>query len=501
MIILDGYGLADPSEGNAIHLSETPFLDQVHKNYPLAKLTASGRMVGLPSGLMGNSEVGHLNLGAGRIVNQDITRIDSSIADKSLLQNQVILDSIHYALKNGSTWHILGLISDGGVHSSLNHLSALLTMAKQAGLSRVLIHAITDGRDTPPMSGIDHIDTIEREMKNIGIGRIASICGRYWTMDRDKRWKRVMHGYNLLVNSVGNYSPNSKEALRKSYQNNITDEFVEPTVIVQDGQNPTNGIRDNDSVFFFNFRADRAREISIALNDPEFREFKRTKPDIFYSTMTQYRDDFPYPAAFKPLHLKNILGEVLANNNLKQFRSAETEKYAHVTFFFNGGDEIPFQGEDRALVPSPNVTTYDKKPEMSALHVTEEVLKALGEDYHFVLINFANPDMVGHTGIKKAAIQALEALDPLIMKIINQAIANNYHCIITSDHGNCEKMIDEKGNPHTAHTTNKVPFYLISKTSNARLRENGILADVSPTILKLLNIKQPGEMTGKSLIW
>lgn len=499
LLILDGYGIGEEAKGNAVKLANTPFLLDMIKRWSNTCLIASGRNVGLPAGQMGNSEVGHLNLGAGRIVYQDITRIDKAIEDGEFFTNQAIVESLNHAKSNGTAWHLIGLVSDGGVHSDLDHLYSLLETAKEEGINKVYLHALTDGRDTSPNSGEDFIRQVESRMTEIGVGRIASVCGRYWAMDRDHRWQRIERAYRMLVYGEGLRYKTAVEAVSDSYKRGVTDEFVEPSVVMENDK-PVAVINDGDALFFFNFRADRAREISIALNADDFYHFDIKPLNLHYTTMTKYREDFEFPVAFGPSHLENILGKVLSDVGLKQFRIAETEKYAHVTFFFNGGDEKPFKGEDRVLIASPHVPTYDLQPEMSAAGVVERGLKAFDEDYSFILLNFANPDMVGHTGIQQAAIQALEALDPLVKSLVEKANIAGYTIFITADHGNCEQMIDDEGKVYTAHTTNPVPFVAImSDGSLPRLRSDGILGDVAPTILEVLGIPQPTEMTGRSL--
>jgi len=470
----------------------------MYSKNPWTTLRASGISVGLPEGLMGNSEVGHLNLGAGRIVNQDITRIDLAIQDGRFFTNPAILDSARHARDFHKAWHLVGLVSDGGVHSSLDHLYALLELAKREQIEKVFLHALMDGRDTSPNGGMEYLRQVEAKVNSIGVGRIASVCGRYWAIDRDNRWDRVEDAYHMLTAGEGMKYSSPQEAIQESYKNHITDEFVKPSVIVDSSGNPISTINNGDSVMFFNFRSDRARELTLALTSAEFQEFQTEKLNLHYTTMTKYRDDFKFPVAFSLVKLNNILGEVLAENSLKQLRIAETEKFAHVTFFFNGGADTAFPGEMRKLTPSPRVATYDLKPEMSAPEVAQNVLEALDEDYSFILLNLANPDMVGHTGVQSAIIEALESIDPLVEKLVNKAIAEGFKVILTSDHGNCEQTIDDSGEAHTAHTTNRVPLVLFG--SSAELRSDGILADVAPTILQILGIEQPKEMTGKSLI-
>lgn len=498
LIVLDGFGINPELKANAVLSADTPFLKAMYSNNPWTTLSASGRSVGLPSGLMGNSEVGHINLGAGRIVNQDITRIYKAIEDESFFTNPVILDSLRHARDFNKAWHLIGLVSDGGVHSSLDHLYALLEMAKNEQVEQVYLHALMDGRDTSPHGGAEYLRQVEARMEKLGIGKIATLCGRYWAMDRDKRWDRVEDAYHMLTVGEGEKYRSAQDAIQASYAKHETDEFVKPSVITDNKGKPLASIKNGDSVMIFNFRADRVRELTLALASSVFHEFPTQNLHLHYTTMTSYREDFNFPIAFSPVRLSNILGEVLANHHKKQLRIAETEKYAHVTFFFNGGMDTAFPGEDRKLTPSPKVATYDLKPEMSAPEVTRNVIEALDQDYTFILLNFANPDMVGHTGVWAAVIEALEALDPLVESIVNKALANNFEVLLTADHGNCEQMIGEDGQPHTAHTTNRVPFVMFN--SSVELKTVGILADVAPTVLQILGIEQPEEMTGTSLI-
>jgi 2,3-bisphosphoglycerate-independent phosphoglycerate mutase len=449
---------------------------------------------------MGNSEVGHLNLGAGRTVYQDYARINKAIKDGSFMENQSLLNAMGAAVKNDSSVHFLGLLSDGGVHSHINHLYALVNLALSNGVKKVFVHAFMDGRDTPPTSGINYIKDLQSFLSDKPSAKIATVTGRYWVMDRDKRWERVEQAFRALVYGEGERVTSAIEAVEKSYEINETDEFIKPSLVCNDS-GPIGLIRDGDSVVFFNFRADRAREITAALAEKRFDGFAREKvPSLgSYVTMTMYDEDFTFPVAFPPLKLRNILGKILSRNNMKQLRIAETEKYAHVTYFFNGGEEEPFAGEDRCLIPSPrDVPTYDLKPEMSAFEVKDEVLKKLDQNkYDFILLNFANPDMVGHTGIMEAAIKACETVDKCLDPIVSKVQTLGGTVIITSDHGNCDKMIEESS-PFTAHTTNPVPFIIIKK--GIQLRQKGILADVAPTVLDLMGIEKPEEMTGESLI-
>ncbi len=497
LCILDGWGISKDTKYNAVYSAKTPNFDKFMSEMSSTTIHADGLNVGLPEGQMGNSEVGHLNIGAGRIVYQELTRINKSIDEGEFFKNEEFMAAIDHVKKNNSALHIWGLVSTGGVHSSLKHLKALIEMAAKNNLKDVYIHAFLDGRDTPPKSAYEYLNEIENELKKYNLPPIASIIGRYWAMDRDKRWDRVERAYNCLTLGEGIKENSSKEAIENSYKNDITDEFVEPAVISK------RRVEDNDAVIFFNYRPDRAREITRAFNDENFDGFNRKKviKNLYYVCMTQYDETFKVPVAFRPQTLTNILGDVLDNNNIKQFRTAETEKYAHITFFFNGGVEKSGKLETRALVNSPKVATYDLKPEMSAYEVCDNVLKALDDDeYGFILVNFANPDMVGHTGVMEAAIKACEAVDECVGKIANKAIENNVTMIITADHGNAEWMYNEQTHaPQTAHTTNVVPFIIVSK-DKFELNETGALCDIAPTILALMDIEQPKEMTGHSII-
>jgi 2,3-bisphosphoglycerate-independent phosphoglycerate mutase len=498
LIILDGWGVGDNPEVDATEKANIPFYRGLIKNYPHTVIDASGEAVGLPEGQMGNSEVGHLNLGAGRIVYQDYTRINLAVRDGSFMKNEVLCRAME--IPDGNALHLLGLVSDGGVHSHIDHLFALISMAISRGVKNVFIHAFMDGRDTLPTSGIGFIKQLETFIKDKTGVKVATVSGRYWAMDRDKRWERIQKAYDAIVHGKGRKAKSGQEAVGHGYASGETDEFIKPTVIY-DGSEPAGRIKNGDSVIFFNFRADRARELTTALTEKDFDFFQRsTVPSLTsYVTMTLYDETFTLPVAFPPLKLVNILGEVISNNGFRQLRIAETEKYAHVTYFFNGGEEKSFEGEDRCLIPSPrDIPTYDMKPEMSAYEVTGEVLKRLESSiYDFILINFANPDMVGHTGVMEAAVKACEAIDQCLDKIVTKVKDLGGICIITADHGNCEQMLD--GNhPYTAHTSNKVPFIVVS--NNITLREKGILADVAPTVLELMKLKKPEEMTGKSLI-
>ena len=504
LIVLDGWGINSRKDGNAQALAKMPFVEKVFKEYPHSQLETSGLSVGLPQGQMGNSEVGHLTMGAGRVVYQELTRIDREIETGNFFKNKTLLDAIAAIKKSSGALHLMGLVSDGGVHSHINHLFALLDMAKQNGLGKVFIHAFLDGRDTPPASGKGYIENLQAQLDKIGTGRIATIAGRYYAMDRDNRWERVEKAYKALRNGDGRWSKSAVEAVAEAYQRGETDEFVLPTVITSNNK-PLTIIKDGDGIIFFNFRADRARELTRAFTQENFKEFNRgNKPKLStYACLTEYDATFNLPVAFPPQSLKNILTEILSKNKIKQLRIAETEKYAHVTFFFNGWVEKPFDREERVLIPSPKeVPTYDKKPEMSAYLVTDELVKRIkGSDYKFILVNYANGDMVGHTGVMDAAVRACEVVDECLSKVITAAREKGWIALITSDHGNIEQLIDyHTKDTYTAHTTNPVPFVLIDNESkNVSLRDGG-LSDVAPTILDLMGMDKPQEMTGKSLL-
>lgn len=503
LMILDGWGIGKSYEGNAISLANTPNFDSLIKNYPNTKLDASGLAVGLPEGQMGNSEVGHLNIGAGKVVYQDLTKITKSIDDGDFFNNEKFLSAIDHAKKNNSKLHLLGLVSYGGVHSHMSHLFALLKLCKDNDFNRVYVHAFLDGRDVSPTAGKSDIKTLIDEMDKIGVGKLSTINGRYYAMDRDKRWDRVERAYNSLVLGEGVSTNDPVKTIISSYNNKITDEFMEPT-IVEDENGNKNLIDDNDSIIFFNFRPDRAREMTRAINDKEFDGFNRKKilKNIFYITMTQYDATLEnVHIAYPPDVHKNTLGEIIAKNNLNQLRIAETEKYAHVTFFFNGGVEKPNELEDRKLIPSPKVATYDLQPEMSAIEVTENVIDAIDSSkYELIILNYANTDMVGHTGVINAAVKAVETVDTCLGRVLKSIEKDgNTILFVTADHGNSEYLIDEgTKESFTAHTTNKVPF-IEFPDKNMNLSE-GKLSDIAPTILNILNIEKPVEMTGKSLI-
>jgi 2,3-bisphosphoglycerate-independent phosphoglycerate mutase len=504
LIVLDGWGINMKKEGNAIAAAQAPVYTSLLRDYPHTQLKASGEAVGLPDGQMGNSEVGHLNLGAGRVVYQDSTRISKAIRDGDFFKNPVLLSALESVTQAQGRLHLMGLLSDGGVHSRFDHIFALFDLVKEQGIRDVFFHAFLDGRDTPPSSALGYIKMLEDHLSGIGIGRIASVSGRYYAMDRDKRWERVQKAYEALVLGEGVRKYSAVEAVQQSYEHSRTDEFMLPTVIVDQKTNrPLASINDGDAVIFCNFRSDRAREITRVLTDPDFQGFKRQHvPKLStFVCLTTYDETFDLPVAFAPVRLTNILGEVLSAHGIRQLRIAETEKYAHVTFFFNGGEEPPFPLEDRVLVPSPrDVATYDKKPEMSAREITEKLVKSiLSRQYGFILANYANPDMVGHTGVLEAAVKAVEVLDECLGRVVRAAQEAGAKVLITADHGNLEIMSDPAtGQPHTAHTTDPVPFILVGE--KARLKEHGLLADVAPTVLDLLKIKKPAEMTGQTLI-
>ena len=501
LCIMDGWGISTSHpEFDATKLAHAENVNRLEKEYPSISIHADGEYVGLPAGQMGNSEVGHLNLGAGRIVYQDLSRINNAIKDGSFFKNERFLMAMNHAKENNSALHIFGLVSTGGVHSSLEHLLALIKMAADEGLTKVYVHAFLDGRDTPPQSACTFLEKVEAELKKYNLPPVATIIGRYYIMDRDNRWERVEKGYNALLFGEGEKASSACEGVKESYARGDNDEFVLPTIIGGEESR----IHDNDSIIFINFRPDRAREISKAINFKDFDGFERKKVlnNICYITMTSYNEDFTFPVAFPKEHLVNILGDVLEANGIQQFRTAETEKYAHVTFFFNGGIDEPQAHETRVLVPSPKVATYDLQPEMSAPEVCKNVLDAIKKpEYQFILVNFANPDMVGHTGVIDAATKACHVVDECVGKIAKACKENNIIMLLTADHGNSEVMVNaETGKPQTAHTTNKVPFVLINAPENIKLKDDGALCNIAPTVLQLLGIQKPAEMTGESLI-
>ena len=499
LMILDGFGINNRKDGNAIELAHTPVIDKLFKINPNTTIKTSGLDVGLPEGQMGNSEVGHTNIGAGRIVYQELTRITKSIEDGDFFINPELIAAIDNCKKNHSKLHIMGLLSDGGVHSHIRHLYAILELAKRKDFEDVYVHCFLDGRDTPPASGENFITELEKKMAEKGVGKIASISGRFYAMDRDKRWERVQKAYDALVKGVGEKATSATKAIEDSYQKEIFDEFVLPTLICN-GDEPIATIKPNDSVIFFNYRPDRAREITRSLVDKEFTGFERTYFPLYYVCFTNYDETIEnVHIVFKKDEIKNTFGEIVANKGLTQLRIAETEKYAHVTFFFNGGEEKQYKGEDRILVPSPKVETYDLKPEMSAVEVTDKVVEAIeNQKYDTIILNYANPDMVGHTGNLEAAIKAIETVDTCVGRVVEALEKVQGVALITADHGNSEQMIDyTTGEPHTAHTTNVVPLILVGKQLALK---PGRLADLAPTMLDIMGIEKPEEMTGESLI-
>ena len=498
LMILDGYGYNVATEGNAIYSAKTPVMDKLLETCPNTLINASGMDVGLPDGQMGNSEVGHTNIGAGRVVYQELTRITKSISDGDFFSNDAFLKAIDNCKKNDSALHLFGLLSDGGVHSHLTHLFAAIEMAKRNGLTKVYVHGFMDGRDVSPTSGIDFVKALQDKMAEIGIGKIGVLSGRYYAMDRDSRWERVEKAYAALVYGEGEKNPDAVDAMQKSYDNGVTDEFIVPTVVTEGAT-----IGANDSVICFNFRPDRAREITRTFVDADFDGFERKNGffPLYYVCMTQYDAQMPnVDVAFKPESLTNTFGEYIANNGLTQLRIAETEKYAHVTFFFNGGVEAPYKNEDRALIPSPKVATYDLQPEMSAVEVTEEVLKRIESDkYDVIILNYANCDMVGHTGVFECAVKAVETVDTCMGKVVDAVTARGGIVCVTADHGNADQMVDpETKDVFTAHTTNPVPFIVAGR--DCTLREGGRLADIAATLLDIMGLEKPAEMTGESLI-
>ena len=504
LMILDGYGLNDKTEGNAVALAKTPVMDKLMKEYPFVKGYASGLAVGLPDGQMGNSEVGHINMGAGRIVYQELTRITKEIEDGSFFENEELKDAMNNCKKNDSSLHLYGLLSDGGVHSHNTHLYALLEMAKKEGLDKVYVHCFLDGRDTPPASGKDFVSALADKMKEIGVGKIAAVMGRYYAMDRDNNWDRVEKAWDAMVKGEGEQTDDAVAGVQASYDAGVTDEFVVPMVVTENGK-PVATINENDSVIFYNFRPDRAREITRAFCADDFDGFDRGKRmNLTYVCFAEYDVTIPNKEiAFKKVEITNTFGEILASKGLKQARIAETEKYAHVTFFFNAGVEEPNEGEDRILVDSPKyVPTYDKKPRMSAYTVCDELCKAITSDkYDVIICNFANPDMVGHTGVIDSAVKAIEVIDECVGEVVNFIKEVDGQMFICADHGNAEQLVDyETGDPFTAHTTNPVPFILVNADDKYTLAEGGCLADIAPTLLELMGIEQPAEMTGKSLL-
>jgi 2,3-bisphosphoglycerate-independent phosphoglycerate mutase len=504
LIILDGWGIGVDEPTNAVMVADTPFLDRLQSSCPSTQLRCSGKDVGLPAGIMGNSEVGHMNIGAGRVVFQDLMRIDEAIEDGTFFENAALGARMDAVAARGKALHLMGLLSDGGVHSQLTHLLALLDMAQRKGLPRVFVHAILDGRDTPPDSGVDYLKQLQDHLETLGIGAVASVCGRYYAMDRDKRWDRVEKAYRLYTEGHGRKETDPVAAVTSAYSRGETDEFVQPLVMVDESGAPAGTVAEGDGIIFFNFRADRARQITRAFTEKDFDGFERQVIAALsgYTTMTLYDEAFDLPMAFGPVRLEMILGDVLSRQGLYQLRIAETEKYAHVTYFFNGGEETPFENEERCLIPSPrNVATYDQKPEMSAAQVADEVVARLDAGkYDFIVLNFANMDMVGHSGVMAAAVKACETVDCCLEKVVNKLREQDGVALITADHGNAEKMAGPDGKPFTAHTTNPVRLLLVDDSRKAaRLRE-GRLADVAPTLLALMGLEKPDQMTGQSLL-
>lgn len=499
LMILDGWGKSPDPKVSAIDNANTPFIDSLYTKYPNASLRTDGLNVGLPEGQMGNSEVGHMNLGAGRIVYQDLVRINLAVEHKTLAQEKPLVDAFSYAKDNSKKVHFLGLVSDGGVHSHINHLKGLVDAAQDFGLKDVFIHAFTDGRDVDPKSGVRFISEVENHIKDTNV-KLASIVGRYYAMDRDKRWERVKLAYDLLVNGLGIPSTNAVDSIHESYKEGVTDEFIKPIVMTTDGTHPVATIQDGDVVIFFNFRTDRGRQLTEVLSQTDMHEQNMHKLNLYYVTMTNYDDNYKnVHVIYDKDNLTMTLGEVIAKNGKKQIRIAETEKYPHVTFFFSGGREEPFEGETRLLCPSPKVATYDLKPEMSAFDLKDALVPELQKgEVDFVCLNFANGDMVGHTGVMEAAIKACEAVDACAKAVIETALDNGYTTIVIADHGNCETMINPDGSPNTAHTTNPVPIILVDK--DLKHVNDGILGDIAPTILDLMGIEKPQEMNRNSLV-
>lgn len=500
LIIMDGWGWRNESDGNAVRQAKTPVFDELWNTRPRTLVHCSGPHVGLPEGQMGNSEVGHLNLGAGRVVYQDIVRIDRAIEDGSFFDNEVLAAAMEAG--KGGALHLMGLLSDGGVHSRQQHLDALLDMARRRGVDRVYVHAVLDGRDTPPHNGIKYLAALDEQIEQIGVGRIATVVGRYYCMDRDERWDRIERAYDLYTAGTGERTQDVADAMKRSYDRGVTDEFVEPVVVVEGGE-PVGPVREGDSIIFFNFRADRARQITRAFKDRSFDRFERRVDParLDYACMTEYDETFGLPVAFAPESYKNILAAVASAKGKKSLRIAETEKYAHVTYFFNGGVEEPYPGETRILVPSPRVATYDLQPEMSAEEVCDRLIEEIRSDQHdYIVCNFANPDMVGHTGVMEAAVKAVETVDSCVGRILDELDPAHHAAIVTADHGNAEDMVDyENGGPQTAHTTNPVPCILVDSDYDGSLIEGGALRDFAPTICHYLGVDVPEEMTGKDL--
>jgi len=500
LIIMDGWGLGKVASADAIQHANVPFYRSLYSKYPTTTLVTCGESVGLPDGQMGNSEVGHLNLGAGRIVYQELQRINVAVRDGSLAKNEELLNAVRFAKKNNKPLHLIGLVSDGGVHSHISHLKAIIDVCKKEDHQNVFVHAFTDGRDCDPKSGLGFLKDLQLHL-NKAIGKIATVSGRYYAMDRDKRWERVKLAYDALVNGIGEKATDGIEAVENSYKKNVTDEFIKPTVIVDEAQRPLATIKEDDVVICFNFRTDRCREITQVLTQTDFPDFNMKKISLHYTTMTEYDHTFKnVHVIFENDNLNNTLGELLQQNGLKQIRIAETEKYPHVTFFFSGGRELPFEGEKRIFVPSPKVATYDLKPEMSAFEVTDMLIPEIqNKTADFICLNFANADMVGHTGVWEAVIKAVETVDKCVQRVVTTALENDYTIFLTADHGNADYMINEDGSPNTAHTLNLVPFFIIDKIWQGKIKP-GKLGDIAPTILTMMNLPLPKEMTGDILI-
>jgi 2,3-bisphosphoglycerate-independent phosphoglycerate mutase len=502
LIILDGFGCRQETTGNAVYLAKKPVFDRYWNTYPTTHLEASGEAVGLPEGQMGNSEVGHTNIGAGRVVYQELTRVSKSIREGEFFKNETFLNAINHCKEKGTNLHLYGLVSDGGVHAHINHLIALLELCHSQNFTNVYVHAFLDGRDVVPGTATTYIERLQAKMKELGVGEIATVQGRYYAMDRDKRWERTEKAYRAMVYGDGPTSTDPVQALKDSYHASVTDEFVLPTVITREDGTPVGLMKDNDGVIMFNFRPDRAIQISQVFTNEDFRGFDRGDKfprDLYYVTLTRFSESVGGYVAYKPTNLDNTLGEVLTQNNLKQLRIAETEKFPHVTYFFSGGREKEFEGEERVLIPSPKVATYDLQPEMSAHGITEACLAKIDEGHlDFIVLNFANPDMVGHTGSLEATIKAVETVDECLGQVVEKILSVGGVALITADHGNADMMIMPTGEPCTTHTTNPVPFIITQQ--GVELRDGGVLADLAPTILELLGVQQPVEMTGKSLL-
>lgn len=500
LIIMDGWGLGKVKSADAIQNANVPFVKSLYEKYPNTTLTTCGEAVGLPDGQMGNSEVGHLNLGAGRIVYQELQRINVAIRDGSFARNEQLLSSINYAKANNKPLHLLGLVSDGGVHSHINHVKAICNICKEKGLTEVFIHAFTDGRDCDPKSGLGFMKELQLHL-NESVGKIATVSGRYYAMDRDKRWERVKLAYDAMVKGEGIKATDAIAAVEKSYAENVTDEFIKPTVIIDKAQAPLTTIKNDDVVICFNFRTDRCREITHVLTQEDHAELEMYKLNLHYTTMTEYDKTFKnVHVIFDNDNLNNTLGEILQANNKKQIRIAETEKYPHVTFFFSGGREVPFEGESRIMVPSPKVATYDLKPEMSAVELTDKLIPEIeNETADFICLNYANADMVGHTGVWNAVVKAVETVDACVKRVVTAGLAHGYTIFLTADHGNADYMINEDGTPNTQHSLNPVPLFIISNSWAGNIKQ-GKLADLAPTILTVMNLPIPKEMTGKILI-